>query len=70
MASREIGRVNIYEFDRGWQPVVTIGDGENPKEYDLPYFLTAGDAVNWVQKWAKDRKLIVTWPTMQIRDTP
>ena len=61
-----IGRVDVYDFDDGWHPVLTIGE----QEYDLPAHPTVGAAVDAAFKWAADRCLILTWPVMTIRNKP
>lgn len=62
----DLGEVTVYSLTEGWVPVVNIGD----EEASLKPHETPGAAVDAAYKWAKDRGLILTFPTMVIRRKP
>ncbi len=62
----DIGRVTCYKLDEGWIPVIAIGK----EEVQLEPRHGPGEAVDAAFKWAKDRGMILTFPSMVIRNKP
>lgn len=62
----DIGRITCYELDEGWVPVVSLAR----QKVHLKVCDTAGAAVDAAHKWATDRGLVLTWPSMVIRRKP